>query len=44
MFDLREVVGMRKMVGMKRKVRKRKGSRWMVGMGVEKFGGISRNE
>ena len=44
MFDLRKVAGMRKMVGMKRKVRKRKGSRWMVGMGVEKFGGISRDE
>ena len=44
MFDLRKVVGMRKMVGMKRKVRKRRERRWIVGMGVEKFRGISRNE
>ena len=43
-FGLRKVAGVRKMVGMKRKVRKRKESRWIVGMGIEKFRGILRNE
>ena len=38
------VFDLRTMVGMKRKVRKRRESRWSVGMGVEKFRGISRNE
>ena len=38
------VFDLRRMLGMRRKVRKRRESRWSVGMGVEKFRGISRKE